>query len=248
MIRFLSILLIAGVFLLMGCGEAPRQTGDADTDTDAPVEPPEEVLVISVLPDPGNLVNYRGDIDEIYYFEVTGSDMGSVWGTDIYTDDSNLATAAVHAGVLEPGESDIVAVTILDGEEAYTGSEQNGISSWDYGPWSGSYAVEELTGNYEIAAAADPGNLVSYRDQTGESFSFLVTGSDEGSVWGTDIYTDDSNLATAAVHAGVLSVGETGVVIVTILPGQESYEGSTWNNVTSWDYGVWSGSYMVEPE
>lgn len=29
-------------------------------------------------------------------------------------------------------------------------------------------------------------------------------------MWGTDIYTGNSNLAAAAVHAGLLKVGETG--------------------------------------
>ncbi|MCK5785346.1 MAG: hypothetical protein KAH54_02165 [Candidatus Sabulitectum sp.] len=92
----------------------------------------------------------------------------------------------------------------------------------------------------------DPGTLTSYRDQTGESFTFQVTGDAEATVWGTVIYTDDSYLAAAAVHAGILADGETGVVVVTILPGEEAYTGSTQNDVTSWDYGQWSGSYKVE--
>jgi len=245
MLKSLVLLVVIGLMLLMGCGEAPRETTDTETP---PEDVQEEVLVISVLPDPGSLINYRGEIDQVYYFEVTGSDLSTIWGNDIYTDDSYLATAAVHAGVLAVGETGIVKVTILPGEESYTGTESNGIESWDYGTWTGSYMVEELTGNYEIAATPDPGNLVNYREQTGESFSFMVTGSASGSIWGTDIYTDDSNLATAAVHAGVLVDGESGVVIVTILPGEDSYLGSERNGVTSWDYGIWSGSYMVEAE
>ena len=52
-------------------------------------------------------------------------------------------------------------------------------------------------------------------------------------MWGTDVYTSDSTLATAAVHAGVLQPGQTGVVKVTILPGQAAYQGSTRNSVRS---------------
>lgn len=89
----------------------------------------------------------------------------------------------------------------------------------------------------------DPGNLVGYRDRVGQTFAFRVTGSASGSVWGTGIYTDDSTLARAAVHAGLLQVGQTGVVRVTILPGQQSYQGSTQNGVNSGNYGSWSGSY-----
>lgn len=89
----------------------------------------------------------------------------------------------------------------------------------------------------------DPGNLTSYRNRVGQTFSFQVTGAGQGSVWGTGVYTDDSSLARAAVHAGVLQVGQSGVVQVTILPGQQTYQGSTQNGVQSSAYGSWSGSY-----
>jgi hypothetical protein len=66
------------------------------------------------------------------------------------------------------------------------------------------------------------------------------------SIAGTDIYTDDSALATAVVHAGVLAVGQTGVVRVTILGGQASYAGTTRNGVTSGASTNFPGSYRVE--
>ena len=107
-------------------------------------------------------------------------------------------------------------------------------------------ALMAFMGCGEVPAMEDPGNLTAYRDQVGESLTFKVTGDAEASVWGTDIYTDDSYLAAAAVHAGALEDGETGTVVVNILPGEEAYTGSTQNDVTSWDYGSWSGSYTVE--
>ncbi len=107
-------------------------------------------------------------------------------------------------------------------------------------------ALLALMGCGKAPAMEDPGNLTIYRDQVGESLTFQVTGDASASVWGTDIYTDDSYLAAVAVHAGILEDGETGTVVVTILPGEESYTGSTRNDVTSWDYGSWSGSYAVE--
>jgi len=42
---------------------------------------------------------------------------------------------------------------------------------------------------------------------------------DGGNAWGTGIYSDDSDLGVAAVHAGILKVGETKTVKITILPG-----------------------------
>ncbi len=165
-----------------------------DTDVTEDVIEEVEIIEVTAMPDPGNLVEYRGEDGEELFFMVTGDDMGSVWGTDLYTDDSQLAAAAVHAGVLENGESGFVMVTILPGEEAYEGSLQNGVDSWDYGPWSGSYMVDFIPENVEveIGALPDPGNLIEYRGRNGEVFEFEVTGDATGSVWGTDVYTDDS--------------------------------------------------------
>jgi serine/threonine protein kinase len=96
-----------------------------------------------------------------------------------------------------------------------------------------------------LAIEFDPGTLRGYRNQTGKSFYFQVTGSTTGFVWGTGVYSDDSNLPTAAVHAGVLQAGQKGVVKVSILPGQNAYQGSTRNGVTSANYGNWIGSFRV---
>ncbi|MBL9202219.1 MAG: putative Ig domain-containing protein [Opitutaceae bacterium] len=91
--------------------------------------------------------------------------------------------------------------------------------------------------------AAAPANLVGYRNRVGQVFEFTVTGSNSGAVWGTDVYTDDSSVARAAVHAGVLAVGETKAVAITILPGQQSYAASTRYGVTTSQWGAWSGSF-----
>jgi LCCL domain len=93
---------------------------------------------------------------------------------------------------------------------------------------------------------SDPGSLTAHRASVGKTLLFEVTGSDSGSVYGTGVYTDDSALAAAAVHAGVLAVGQKGVVKVTILPGQDSYSGSTRHGITSSEWGNWQGSFRVE--
>lgn len=62
------------------------------------------------------------------------------------------------------------------------------------------------------------------------------------SVWGTDVYTDDSSICTAAVHAGVITT-EGGAVTVAIAPGQASYEASERNGVTASSWGEWGRSF-----
>src|SRR5437660_8058831 len=91
----------------------------------------------------------------------------------------------------------------------------------------------------------DPGDLRDLRKNVGQSYYFDVRGATTGSVWGTDVYTYDSNLATAAVHAGVLRDGQRGVVLVTVLKGEDKYQGSTRNGVTTREYGAWDGSYRI---
>jgi len=233
-----------------------------------------------VRPDPGTLGSFRGQVGASLLFRVTGNPKaGTVWGSDVYTDDSPVAAAAVHAGVLQPGEAGVVRVTILPGQASYEGSTRNGVTTSSYNSFGGSYRVERAAG---AAAAGQPAPPVfgpapgtppgttpgvpglapmpggpaapelprpsfgEHRGQAGREFTFEVIGSTEGPVWGTEIYTDDSRPGTAAVHAGLVSVGERATVKVTLLPGRSSYKGSARNGVTSSDYGPWGGSYVIE--
>ena len=79
-----------------------------------------------------------------YYFRVTGATDGSVWGTDTYTGDSALGAAAVHAGVIKPGETAVVRVTVMPPLARYQGSIRNGVTSHDYGRFGGAYRVDGL--------------------------------------------------------------------------------------------------------
>jgi hypothetical protein len=92
---------------------------------------------------------------------------------------------------------------------------------------------------------AAPTNLFSYRNNNGVSYSFVLTGSTSGIIWGTTTYTDDSNLATAAVHSGFVQYNQTSTITVTILPGQSNYTATTQNGITSNSYGPWGGSYSI---
>lgn len=98
--------------------------------------------VSGVRPDPGALRAQPGDVGKAFLYEVVGSTSGTIWGTQTYTTDSHLATAAVHAGVLRPGERGVVRVWILPGQPSYQGSAQNGVTSNSYGGWGLSFSVE----------------------------------------------------------------------------------------------------------
>lgn len=98
--------------------------------------------VLGVRKDPGALRAQPSDMGKAFLYEVTGSLTGSIWGSQIYTTDSHLGTAAVHAGVLKPGQRGIVRVWILPGQSHYGASTSNAVTSYGYGPWSLSFSVE----------------------------------------------------------------------------------------------------------
>jgi hypothetical protein len=102
---------------------------------DEPKPEPEDVL-----PDPGNMKGYEGMVGKTLRFEVTGRG-GSCWGTDVYTADSKLAAAAVHAGVLKLGETAIVQVKIIPPPPGFTGSSRNGITTNSWGQYPGAYEI-----------------------------------------------------------------------------------------------------------
>ena len=97
-----------------------------------------------------------------------------------------------------------------------------------------------------IQALPDPGNMKAYETQQGKVFAFTVTGGvGGGGLWGTDVYTTDSRLSLAAVHAGIVKPGETGVVYVKMIPSPPAFTGSTRNGIASSGYGMYTAAYQV---
>jgi LCCL domain len=94
-------------------------------------------------------------------------------------------------------------------------------------------------------AMPGPVSMTQHQNEIGKTFVFKVTGVNNGSLWGTDVYTTDSTLAMAAVHCGLVQPGQTGVIKVTMLPGQAVYQASTRHGVTSSGYGQYPASYRV---
>lgn len=203
---------------------------------------------------PENMKEYETNVGKSYHFTLTGKTDGSIWGTNVYTTDSSLSTAAVHAGIVKAGETDDVEVMVVAGMDSYAGSQKNGVSSGDWKSYGASYKFVKKSGDEAPAsklpeaagkATADtsskpakkikdtPENLTDYEKQVGQSFIFTVTGAIFGTVYGSGPYTTDSNLSTAAVHAGLVKAGAEADVEVVILPAQESFTGTMNHGITS---------------
>ena len=89
--------------------------------------------------------------------------------------------------------------------------------------------------------------MTKYREQNGKTFIFKVTSTTSGRIWGGqgNVYTDDSTISTAAVHAGLIRTSETTIVKLTIMAGRSSYPTITRNGITSRSYGSYYGSYII---
>lgn len=102
-----------------------------------------------------------------------------------------------------------------------------------------------LLDTQRIAADAPASGMSGLCGAAGATYYFRVTGAAEGQIWGTDVYTRDSSLGAAAVHAGLLKPGETGVMRVVIVPARENYPGSTRNGVTTSDYAAFPEAWRI---
>ena len=87
-----------------------------------------------------NCMDKRGKVGEEYCYKITGSTEGTVWGDGIYSDDSNIAKAAVLEGKCKIGENRIVCIKIIESKSSYGSCTKNGISTSSWGHWDGSYS------------------------------------------------------------------------------------------------------------
>ena len=165
---------------------------------------------------------------------------GSVWGSDVYTDDSGLCRAAVHAGVIAAAGGTLTVIRDA-GRALYVGSRRNGIETSDYGAYSDSM---HFVGAAMPVAGPPPCPLrLSINRALPSPFTCRcdAQATQQGSVWGSDMYTDDSGLCRAAVHAGAIPPSG-GTLTVLREPGRALYTGSVRNGVQSSDYGAYSDS------
>ncbi len=81
-------------------------------------------------------------------FRLRGRRDGLVYGTNPYTLDSCLATAAVHAGVLREGQPGVVRVEIVPSPPGFAGSSRHGVSSesWEEAPKDGAFRILDAAG------------------------------------------------------------------------------------------------------
>jgi hypothetical protein len=177
----------------------------------------------------------------------------SVWGSDIYTSDSSICTAAVHSGLITYQQGGTVTIELRPGRDLYGSSERNDVATSAYGPYQQSFVFKTPNTDAVVRDAEEQTSILwsstagMVRFDSGRPYKFKCpAGGREGSVWGTDIYTIDSSICTAAVHAGKFALDTGGSVTIELRPGESAYKGSTRNGITTIDYGPYGNSFVVK--
>ncbi len=182
-----------------------------------------------------------------------GGTAHSVWGSDIYTSDSSICTAGVHSGLITYQQGGTVSIELRPGRTIYGCSERNGVTTSPFGSYQHSFVFKTPNTEAVVREAEDQtpvlwntsASMVSF--ETGKTFKFKCpSGGKESAVWGTDIYTLDSSICNAAVHAGRLTSESGGSVTIELRPGESSYKGSTRNGIKTNDYGQYGSSFVVK--
>jgi hypothetical protein len=182
-----------------------------------------------------------------------GGSAHPVWGSDIYTADSSICTAGVHSGLVTYQQGGTVTIELRPGRTIYGSSERNGVTTSSFGSYQHSFVFKTPNTETLVREADDQtpvlwntsASMVSF--EAGKTYKFnCPAGGKESAVWGTDIYTFDSSICNAAVHAGKLTPESGGSVTIELRPGESAYKGTTRNGIKSNDYGAYGQSFVVK--
>jgi hypothetical protein len=120
-------------------GTDSGDTGDSGSDNSGTEAPTAD----AVHPDTdwtSSATDYNGLIDKsIAYQCPADGTIGTVWGSEPYTSDSSVCTAAVHEGQISLEDGGWVVIFMKAGEESYEGTSSNGVESTSYGPYESSF-------------------------------------------------------------------------------------------------------------
>lgn len=258
-IRGCVVLLLAAV-LGSGCSKPQNETSNAGgggrvSDNSSPAEssPPSSVTKTPTTW-AANASSLNGTDGKTFTLACSPEGTAhSVWGSDIYTADSSICTAAVHSGLMTYQQGGTVTIEVRPGRSVYGCSERNGLTTGCYGQYRQSFIFKTPDTEAVVREAEDQTTVTWNTAASTANFEIGRTwkikcpsGGKEGSVWGSDIYTLDSSICNAAAHAGKLTRESGGSATIEMRPGESSYKGTTRNGIKTSDYGAYGRSFVVK--
>ena len=233
--------IVSGAIALAGCSKEEEAPAEAPAAEPAPAEP----AAIACTNHAKDLPGLTGTA-EVTCLCAADAGKGSLWGSGTYTTDSDICKAAVHAGLIKTGTGGKVTVQSAPGCSAYEGTEANGIKSSKWNSYPGSFVFPEKGAAkcYERPEGLCTDNFKQVPNQTDgmEVECECPASPTGGSVYGTDMYTTDSNICRAALHAGAITAAG-GKIKVKKAPGCPKYTGTSANGVTTTAWNSYPESY-----
>jgi hypothetical protein len=85
-----------------------------------------------------------------------------------------------------------------------------------------------------------------FKQDNGQTYTFeCPKGGSPIAIWGSDVYTADSSICTAAVHTGKITLEDGGRVTIEMRPGRPVYGSTTRNGITSNTFGEFAHSFVI---
>ena len=178
-----------------------------------------------------------------------GPASGGVYGSTRYTADSSICQAAKHAGKA-PGPVDVVVGGACP---SFTGSAANGVTTASWAAYDKSFSFGDTLAACSAAASAPAPSTAAAPAAGGVANCPSVIGAKKpgdtltcvcdaaldlntGAVYGTDRYSHDSAICSAAKHAGKLAQ-PGGTITVYAAEGCGKFEGTARNGITTRSWG-----------
>ena len=268
-------IVLAGLLSTLGCVAPPLTQGtvtpppanydaqpqgyNAQTTYNTPVQPQSSVIEAGCSFDANKIDGHQGTTAMVNCPSGCAG-QGSIYGSNPYTSDTNICNAAIHAGVIGP-QGGMVQVQKTPGRPAYRGTTANGLKSYDYGKYRESAELRMPDGSMPVAPPTTVLSQAPIEIEAGCSFrprqieghegttaivSCPAGCAGQGTPYGSNPYTNHSNVCNAAIHAGIIGPNG-GRVMVQKTPGRPAYRGSTANGIKSRDYGQFRGSAQLSP-
>lgn len=180
----------------------------------------------------------------------------NVFGTDVYTSDTPVCAAAMHAGMISDRGGQ-VTVVLEPGRPAYRGSKHHGIASRDWGAFHDSFRfqgprvaaddVEPVRAPIVVDAGCSfEGNQIHGEPGSVHRVSCPPGCKENGWAAGTDTYSGNSRICAAAIHAGLSSDERGGEFTLILGDKRPAFRGSKRNGIESHDWGEYAISFRLQ--
>jgi hypothetical protein len=102
------------------------------------------------------------------------------------------------------------------------------------------------TNDVEVTPIAWSTTANQFKQDNGQTYTFeCPKGGSPIAIWGSDVYTADSSICTAAVHTGKITLEDGGRVTIEMRPGRPVYGSTTRNGITSNTFGEFAHSFVI---